>query len=132
MNKSRISTVSSTYEKTITPSDSYITKSVRIENLMSTPALLATIIEISWNMLIPYIPQDHVTVVTSFQSNHFHPTMVGEKVQITMTLESIEFNRVHMSFVCNDHKGEFCSGILEIAIVKNEKLLVEAYKRVKM
>lgn len=47
--------LSTIYEKVITPQDSYITKSVQIENLMSTPALLSTVIEISWNMLKKYI-----------------------------------------------------------------------------
>lgn len=133
MNRNRISTgLAATYEKTVTPSDTYITKSVKIENLMSTPALLATIIEISWKMLKPYLPEDYLTVVTNFQSDHLHPTMVGERVRITMTLESIDHNRLAMSFTCYDHEGEFCRGILEKAIVKKEKLLVEAYKRVKM
>lgn len=133
MNRNRISTgLAATYEKTVTPSDTYITKSVKIENLMSTPALLATIIEISWKMLKPYLPEDYLTVVTNFQSDHLHPTMVGERVRITMTLESIDHNRLAMSFTCYDHGGEFCRGILEKAIVKKEKLLVEAYKRVKI
>lgn len=122
--------LSTTYEKTITPADSYITKSVQIENLMSTPSLLATVIEISWNMLKKYIPSDYLTVVTSFQSRHLHPTMVGEKVIFKMTVESIDNNRVSMSFSGYDCKGEFCNGILEKAIVKNEKLLEDAISRV--
>jgi hypothetical protein len=35
-----------------------------------------------------------------------------------------------MSFSAYDCKGEFCNGILEKAIVKNEKLLEDAYSRV--
>lgn len=122
--------LSTTYEKTITPADSYITKSVKIENLMSTPSLLATVIEMSCNMLKKYIPSDYLTVVTNFQSYHLHPTMVGEKVMFKMTVESIENNRVSMSFAGYDCKGEFCSGILEKAIVKEEKLIEDAISRV--
>lgn len=122
--------LSTTYEKVITPADSYITKSVQIENLMSTPSLLATVIEISWNMLKKFIPSDYLTVVTNFQSNHLHPTMVGEKVIFKMTIESIVDNRVCMSFSGYDCKGEFCNGILEKAIVKNEKLIEDAISRV--
>lgn len=122
--------LSTTYEKVITPADSYITKSVQIENLMSTPALLATVIEISWNMLKKFIPSDYLTVVTNFQSNHLHPTMVGEKVIFKMTIESIVDNRVCMSFSGYDCKGEFCNGVLEKAIVKNEKLIEDAISRV--
>ncbi|MGD9569240.1 MAG: thioesterase family protein [Sedimentibacter sp.] len=122
--------LSTTYEKVITPADSYITKSVQIESLMSTPALLATVIEISWNMLKKFIPSDYLTVVTNFQSNHLHPTMVGEKVIFKMTIEDIDNNRVSMSFSGYDCKGEFCNGILEKAIVKSEKLLEDAFSRV--
>lgn len=122
--------LSTIYEKVITPADSYITKSVQIEHLMSTPALLATVIEISWNMLKKYIPSDYLTVVTNFQSFHLHPTMIGEKVIFKMTVEGIDGNRVRMSFSGYDCKGEFCRGILEKAIVKNEKLLEDAFSRV--
>ncbi len=122
--------LSTTYEKLITPADSYITKSVQIENLMSTPSLLATVIEISWNMLKKFVPADYLTVVTNFQSNHLHPTMVGERIIFKMTVEDVENNRVRMSFSGYDCKGEFCNGILEKAIVKNEKLLEDAFSRV--
>lgn len=122
--------LTTTYAKEITPADSYITKSVQIEHLMSTPSLLATVIEISWNMLKKFIPSNYITVVTNFQSNHLHPTMVGEKVIFKMTVEGIESNKVRMSFSGYDCKGEFCSGILEKAIVKNEKLLEDAFSRV--
>ena len=128
-NKIRVG-LTTTYAKEITPADSYITKSVQIENLMSTPSLLATVIEISWNMLKKFIPSDYITVVTNFQSNHLHPTMVGEKVIFKMTVNSVENNRVCMSFSVYDCKGEFCNGILEKAIVKNEKLLEDACSRV--
>jgi len=124
--------LSTTFEKVITPADSYITKSVQIENLMSTPSLLATVIEISWNMLKPFIPSDYITVVSSFQSNHLQPTLVGEKVTFKMSIENIENNRVKMSFSGHDHKGEFCKGILEKVIVKKDKLLEDAIKRVKL
>lgn len=124
--------LSTAYEKFITPADSYITKSVQIENLLSTPSLLATVIEISWNMLKPYIPSDYITVVTNFQSSHLEPTMVGEKVTFKMTVENIENNRVVMSFSGYDDKGEFCNGTLEKAIVKKDKLLDAAIKRVRL
>ena len=122
--------LSTTYEKVITPADSYITKSVQIEHLMSTPSLLATVIEISWNMLKKFIPSDYLAVVTNFQSYHLHPTMVGEKVIFKMTVEGIENNKIRMSFSGYDCKGEFCSGILEKAIVKEEKLFEDAISRV--
>lgn len=124
--------LTTTYEKVITPADSYITKSVQIENLMSTPSLLATVIEISCNMLNPYLASGYLTVVTNFQSSHIHPTMVGEKVTFKMTVDSVDNNRVTLSFSGYDYKGEFCKGILEKAIVKEDKLLEDAIKRVKL
>ncbi len=124
--------LSTTHEKIITPADSYITKSVQIENLLSTPSLLATVIEISWNMLKPYIPSDYITVVTNFRSSHLHPTMVGEKVTFKMTVEGIDNNKIEMSFTGHDNKGEFCNGILEKAVVKENKLLEDAISRVRL
>lgn len=124
--------LSTTYEKVITPADSYITKSVQIENLMSTPVLLATVIEISWNMLKSYIPSDHITVVSNFRSNHLQPTLVGEKVIFKMTVDNIDNNRIRMSFFGFDHKGEICRGILDKVIVRKDQLLEDAIKRVEL
>lgn len=124
--------LTTTYEKVITPADSYLTKSVTIDHVMSTPALLATIIEISWNMLKPLIPNEYITVVRSFNFNHFNPTLVGEKIKITVTVEKIDNNRIYMTFIGADNVGEFCNGKFEKAIVKSDKLLEAAYKRVKM
>ncbi|WP_312700006.1 thioesterase, FlK family [Sedimentibacter sp.] len=124
--------LSTTYEKVITPADSYITKSVQIENLMSTPALLSTVIEISWNMLKPYIPSDCITVVNDFKSSHFQPTMVGEKVVFKMTVDNVNNNRITMSFSGFDDKGEICIGTLDKVIVVKDKLIEDAVKRVRL
>lgn len=121
-----------TYEKEVTPADTYITKSVLIENLLSTPCLLATLIEMSWNMLKPYIPSDHITVVTNLQFSHLEPTTVGEKVTFNMTIESVEKNKIHLSFVGKDNIGEFCNGTLDKAIVNKDKLLETAISRIKL
>lgn len=124
--------LSTTYEKVITPADSYITKSVQIDNLLSTPVLLATVIEISWNMLKPYIPSDYITVVSNFRSNHLQPTLVGEKVMFKMTVDNIDNNRVRISFSGFDHKGEICKGILDKVVVNKDKLLEDAIRRVEL
>ncbi len=124
--------MSTIYEKIITPADSYLSNSVSIDSLMSTPALLATIIEISWNMFKPLIPEGYLTVVRSFQYEHLYPSLVGEKVKFKLKVEAVENNRIYVAFTGTDHIGEFCSGKFEKVIVRNDKLLEEAYKRVKM
>lgn len=124
--------LTTTYEKVITPADSYITKSVQIDNLLSTPVLLATVIEISWNMLKPYIPSDYITVVSNFRSNHLQPTLVGEKVMFKMTVDNIDYNKIRLSFSGFDHKGEICKGVLDKVVVKKDKLIEDAIRRVEL
>jgi len=121
-----------TYEKVVTPADSYLSNAVTIDYLMSTPALLATVIEISWNMFKDLIPSDYLTVVRNFQFDHFHPTLVGEKILFKLKVEKIEDNRIYIVFSVYDYVGEFCNGRFEKAIVRNDKLLEAAYRRVKM
>lgn len=123
--------LSTVYEKTVTPADSYLTKSITIDHIMSTPSLLATIIEVSWHMLKPLIPDGYITVVRSFNFNHLNPTLVGEKIKIKITVEKIDSNRIYMDFSGTDYVGEFCNGKFEKAIVKSEKLLEAAYKRIR-
>ncbi|WP_326908648.1 thioesterase family protein [Sedimentibacter sp. MB31-C6] len=124
--------MSTTYEKIITPADSYISNSVTIDNLMSTPALLATIIEISWKMLDPLIPDGYLTVVRNIELNHYYPTLIGEKVSITISVEKIDNNRIYLVFSGIDNIGEFCKGKYEKAIIKNDKLIEAAVKRAKI
>lgn len=123
--------LSTTVEKIITPADTYVTNEVRLDYLLSTPALLATMIEISWNLFKPLIPDDYITVVASMEMDHSFPSLVGERVFIKLVVDDIVENKIYINITGTDEVGVFCTGKMVKSIVKSNRLLEAAYKRIK-
>ena len=51
-----------------------------LDFLISTPAILAMVIEASRDMLDPLLPEGYITVGKSIRLSHERPTMVGESI----------------------------------------------------
>lgn len=118
-----------TYEKVTTAADSYISNSTSIDNLLSSPALLSTIIEVSCNMLDKLLPNDYITVGRNLELSHNYPTLIGEKISITIKVQKVDKQRVYLEFVGNDFLGEFCRGKYEKIIVSKNTLMESAFIR---
>lgn len=121
--------LTTTYEKVTTASDSYISNSTSIDSLLSSPALLSTIIEVSCNMLDKLLPHDYITVGKNLELFHSYPTLIGEKISIAIKVKKVDKQRVHLEFVGNDSLGEFCRGKYEKVIVSRIALIENAVKR---
>jgi len=124
--------LSTSYEKVTTAADSYISNSTTIDSLLSSPALLSTIIEVSCKMLDKLLPDDFITVGRNLELSHFNPTLIGEKISIKITVIKVDKQRVHLEFVGTDSFGEFCKGKYEKVIVNNNSLIESAVKRAKL
>jgi len=124
--------LTTTYEKVTTAADSYISNSTSIDSLLSSPALLSTIIEISCKMLDKLLPNDFITVGRNLELSHFNPTLIGEKISIKITVKKIDKQRIHLEFLGTDSFGEFCKGKYEKAIVDKNTLIESAVKRAKI
>lgn len=121
-----------TYEKVTTAADSYISNSTSIDNLLSSPALLSTIIEVSCKMLDKLLPEDYITVGRNLELFHYNPTLIGEKISIAITVKKVDKQRVHLEFVGSDYLGEFCKGNYEKVIVNKNTLMESAIKRARL
>lgn len=124
--------LTTTYEKVTTAADSYISNSTSIDSLLSSPALLSTIIEVSCNMLDKLLPDEFITVGRNLELSHYNPTLIGEKISIKLTVKKVDKQRVHLEFVGIDSLGEFCKGKYEKVIVNRNTLIESAVKRAKL
>nr|WP_312578652.1 hypothetical protein [Sedimentibacter sp.] len=124
--------ISFTYEKVTTAADSYISNSSSIDSLLSSPSLLSMVIDISCKMLDKLLPDDYITVGRNLELSHYNPTLIGEKITITITVKKVDKQRVHLEFVGSDYLGEFCKGKYEKVIVSRNALIESAVKRAKL
>ena len=124
--------LSLTYEKVTTAADSYISNSSSIDSLLSSPSLLSLVIDISCKMLDKLLPDDYITVGRNLELSHYNPTLVGEKISITIIVKKVDKQRVHLEFVGSDYLGEFCKGKYEKVIVSRSALIESAVKRAKL
>lgn len=119
-----------TSEKKTTSSDAHITDSSTINYLVSTPAILSIVIDMSGKMLDPLLPNDFITVGKNIQLEHNHPTLIGEIIKIKTTVEKIEDHKIYLDIEVSDTHGICCSGKYERTIVNKNKLLEIAYHRI--
>jgi predicted thioesterase len=124
--------LSMTYEKVTTAADSYISNATSIDNLLSSPSLLSMIIDISCKLLDKLLPANYVTVGRNLELSHYNPTLIGEKISLTIKVKKVDKQRVYLEFVGSDYLGDFCKGKYEKVIVDKSSLLESAIKRAKL
>ena len=100
-----------------------------LDVLLSTPALIAIMLETSIELLDSLIPVDHITVVTSCEVTHEHPTMFGEDVTIKVIVKELDGNRIFLDMIATDGSGDIGYGKIERAIINKTKLMERACLR---
>jgi predicted thioesterase len=120
------------YSKVTRSSDAYLSNDSTIDYLVSTPAILSMIIDVSVKMLDSIIPKDYVSVGKDIQLSHDHPTLIGETIELTLTVEKVDKNRIYLDIVGKDYRGICLRGKYERVIVDRNKLNEAAYDRLKI
>ena len=122
--------MSTVYKKETTVADAHSSSSsAGLDFLLSTPAVLKMVIDASANMLDKLLPQEYVTAGKHLELEHEKPTLIGEKITITVKVDKVEDNRVFLNIIGEDDNGIFCTGNYERVILERSRLLDYAYKR---
>lgn len=102
-----------------------------LNHLLTTPQIIETIIEASYNMLDPLLPEGYITVGKHIELSHEHPTLtiVGATISVILTVRRIDGSKILLDVACHDNIGLICKGSYERAIVNKEKLMESAYQR---
>ncbi len=102
-----------------------------LNHLLTTPQIMEIIIEASYNMLDPLLPNGYITVGKYIELSHEHPTLTltGGIISAILTVTKIDGNKIFLDFTCYDEIGLICKGVYERAIVNKDSLMEAAYKR---
>lgn len=102
-----------------------------LNHLLTTPQIMEVIIEASYNMLDPLLPEGYVTVGKNIELSHEQPTLtlVGGIISTVLTVAKIDGNKIYLDVACYDDIGLICKGVYERAIVNRDSLMEAAYRR---
>ena len=124
--------LSVTYSKLTTNSDSFVAADTIFNYLVSTPAIITMVIDISSKMLDSRLPQNYVTIGNDIHFSHLHATLIGEKLELTVKVEKVDRNRIYLDIVVKDHVGIIGTGKYERVIIDKSRLNKEAFERSKI
>lgn len=100
-----------------------------LDFLLSTPAAVTMALETAIQLLDPLLPAGYVTVGKSIELQHRHPTLVGEKISLIVTVTEVAGEQVFLSIEIHDTHGLVCKGKHERFIMSSDQLIQIAYSR---
>lgn len=124
--------LSVTYSKLTTNSDAFVVTDTIFNYLVSTPAIITMVIDISSKMLDSRLPQNHVTIGSDIQFSHLHATLIGETIELTLKVEKVINNKIYLDIVVKDRIGIIGTGKYERIIIDKSRLNKEAFERSKI
>lgn len=100
-----------------------------LDFLLSTPSAVTMAIETSIQLLDPLLPEGYITVGKSIELQHRHPTLVGEKISLIVTVNEVNEGHVFLDIEIHDTYGLVCKGKHERFIMSSDQLIQIAYSR---
>lgn len=119
-----------TLQKLITDADTALNYgSGQLENLLSTPSLVALMIDASVKLLDGKLPEGFITVGKMAQVVHEKPSMLGDTVSVKVEVTSFDGSRVQLIMTAYDEYGQIGVGSHERYVVNKGSLLKRAAER---
>lgn len=100
-----------------------------LDYLISTPVIMAMIIEAATELLDPLLPEEYITVGKNIELSHDKPTVIDGTVNIVLTVTKIDGDRISLDVSGHDAIGQICRGKYERVIVNQSVLTDSAYRR---
>lgn len=102
-----------------------------LNHLITTPQIMEIIIEASYSMLDPLLPEGYITVGKHIELSHEKPTLTlgGGTISAVLTVSKIDRNKIYLDVACYDDIGLICKGMYERAIVNKDILMESAFRR---
>lgn len=119
-----------TLQKLVTDADTALNYgSGQLENLLSTPSLVALMIEASVKLLDPKLPDGYITVGKMAQVVHEKPSLLGDTVSVKVEITHFDGTRIQLIMTAFDEFGQIGVGSHERYIVNKASLLKRASER---
>ncbi len=100
-----------------------------LDYLISTPTIMAIIIEATTKLLDSRLPEGYITVGKNIELSHDKPTIIDGTVSIVLTVTKVDGDRIFLDLSGHDDFGQVCRGKYERVIVDQSMLMESAYRR---
>lgn len=100
-----------------------------LDYLVSTPAIMAIIIEASASLLDTRLPEGYITVGKDIELSHDKPTIIDGTISIVLTVTKVAGEKIFLDVSGHDNFGQVCRGKYERVIVSQSELMESAYRR---
>lgn len=100
-----------------------------LENLFSTPSLIALAIEAATKLVDDKLTEGYITVGKTVHVDHKQPSIIGSTISLHAELYDMELNKLTIGFRAYDELGEIGEGYLIRYIVNKQGLINKAISR---
>lgn len=100
-----------------------------VEKLLSTPGLVAMMIDASTRLIDEKLPDGFISVGKRAEVVHEHPTVVGTPVTLKVEIKAFDGYHIRIKMVAYDDSGIVGRGSHERSIVNKKWMLIKVNKR---
>ena len=115
--------------KAVEYEDTVGNNSVALSPFLSTGGCLDVFVRMAIEMTDKVLPTGYITVGRHVELTHEAPTMMGQEVFFTVTLDRVEGNRLFFALEARDGEGPVCVGRYERVAVSSVALMDRAQER---
>ena len=119
-------TVERTIEQEDTAGNFWTTE---VAELLSTPSLVAMMMEASANLIDERLPEGFISVGKSAEVTHEHPTVIGATVSVKVEIKSFDGYHIRLQMTASDESGIVGRGSHTRSIVNKKWLLIKLNHR---
>ena len=101
-----------------------------VENLLSTPALIAKAIDVSVKLVDDKLPAGFITVGKSVELVHEHPTVLGAVISVKAEIKSFDGYHIKLGITACDTSGIIGRGSHVRSIVNEKWMKLKVQKRI--
>lgn len=102
----------------------------KLDQLLASPMLLDMMIEACSRLIDERLPEELVSVGTTYTIHHEQPTLIGETVTCKVTIVEQEDSKITLSMEAFDEIGLVSTGSCERYIVNQEVMVKKAKMRI--
>jgi predicted thioesterase len=119
-------TVERTIEQEDTAGNFWTTE---VAELLSTPSLVAMMMEASANLIDHRLPDGFISVGKSAEVTHEHPSVIGATVSVKVEIKSFDGYHIRLKMTASDESGIVGRGSHTRSIVNKKWLLIKLHNR---
>ncbi len=100
-----------------------------VEDLLSTPSMVAMMMEAAANLIDSRLPEGFISVGKSAEVTHEHPSVVGATATVKVEIKSFDGSHIRLKMTATDESGVIGRGSHTRSIVNKKWLLIKLNKR---